>query len=163
MKEVDAMKIYTLTIPGEPGAKARARVTKSGITYTPEKTKSYETFVQELFHYEYRSIMLEGPLHATIKAYFGLNKGDYGKNGPNKTGQAKLWGEILPTKRPDVDNIAKILLDSLNGIAYKDDSQICYLSVTKFYAEKPRVELTLAQSINARNVENQGGQQICLQ
>ncbi|WXL80106.1 RusA family crossover junction endodeoxyribonuclease [Clostridium perfringens] len=40
-----------------------------------------------------------------------------------------------PRKKPDADNIGKIILDSLNGIAYKDDSQIIELSVIKSYTE----------------------------
>ncbi|XZN30187.1 RusA family crossover junction endodeoxyribonuclease [Clostridium perfringens] len=49
-----------------------------------------------------------------------------------------------PTKKPDVDNIAKIILDSLNGVAYKDDSQIVDLRIIKSYTEETeRVEFEL--------------------
>lgn len=52
-------------------------------------------------------------------------------------------GKLHPTKKPDLDNVAKIVLDSLNGIAYSDDSQIVKLNVEKHYSENPRVEVTL--------------------
>ena len=87
--------------------------------------------------------MLKGNIYATLKAYFGLNKGDYGKAGPNKQGKGKLSGAIRPTKKPDIDNIVKIVLDSLNGVAYIDDSQVVALLVEKHYAEKPCVEIIL--------------------
>ena len=54
-------------------------------------------------------------------------------------------GEMLPTKKPDVDNIIKIILDSLNGLAYKDDARIAACSCQKFYASNPRVELVLSK------------------
>ena len=48
---------------------------------------------------------------------------------------------ILPTKKPDCDNIAKIVLDALNQIAYKDDSQVIELSVRKQYASEAKVSV----------------------
>ena len=51
----------------------------------------------------------------------------------------------MHTKRPDCDNLAKSILDALNGIAYDDDSQICSLSVFKFYGDEPRVEISLGE------------------
>ena len=50
---------------------------------------------------------------------------------------------IRPTKKPDVDNITKSILDSLNGIAYKDDSQVTGLEVMKEYGEIPMVRVIL--------------------
>ena len=44
--------------------------------------------------------------------------------------------EIRPTTKPDADNIAKAVLDSLNAVAYPDDKQICDLHITKYYAEQ---------------------------
>ena len=48
-----------------------------------------------------------------------------------------LNGTILPTKRPDVDNLAKIILDGLNGVAYRDDAQVCCIHFEKKYSETP--------------------------
>ncbi len=55
-----------------------------------------------------------------------------------------VLGEISPMKKPDLDNIAKIILDSLNQIAFKDDSQVTSLRVEKVYSERPCVEVRLA-------------------
>ena len=56
-----------------------------------------------------------------------------------------LAGEILHTKKIDCDNLAKAILDSLNKIAYDDDSGISMLVVDKIYGEMPRVEITLEE------------------
>lgn len=53
--------------------------------------------------------------------------------------EAAINQEILPIGRPDVDNYAKGVKDALNGIMYKDDSQITKLTVRKYYAEQPKV------------------------
>ena len=47
-------------------------------------------------------------------------------------------GLILPTKKPDADNIAKAILDALNGLAFYDDAQVVYLQVSKRYSNEPR-------------------------
>ena len=53
--------------------------------------------------------------------------------------------EILPMVKPDTDNIAKSILDSLNGIAYKDDKQVVELIVYKFYNDVPYVNVTIEE------------------
>ena len=54
-------------------------------------------------------------------------------------------GMIKPTKKPDCDNIAKIVLDSLNGIAFMDDKQVVNLVVTKNYDSIPCVEVDIKE------------------
>ena len=61
----------------------------------------------------------------------------------DKEGVKMLHNEIRPTKKPDCDNIAKICLDALNGLAYVDDSQVVCLSVSKMYAKEPKVVISL--------------------
>ena len=50
---------------------------------------------------------------------------------------------ILPTKKPDTDNIAKAILDALNGVAYYDDAQVVELHVVKKYSDEPRAEVMI--------------------
>ena len=54
-----------------------------------------------------------------------------------------LNGEMLPAKQPDIDNIMKIVLDALNGVAYHDDSQICKVNFMKMYSENPRLKILI--------------------
>jgi crossover junction endodeoxyribonuclease RusA len=58
---------------------------------------------------------LEGPVAVTVIAY-------------------------RPRRRGDIDNLAKAILDGLNGYAYEDDAQVVYLSMTRYDdARNPRV------------------------
>lgn len=54
-------------------------------------------------------------------------------------------GAILPSRKPDVDNIEKAVLDALNGIAYKDDARVHRTSGAKFYGAPPRLEITIKE------------------
>lgn len=116
-------------------------------TYTPQKTQSYENLVKYAYQSKYGNMAFQQhqQLKAHIVAYFGIPKGHYkfykrtNTTELDKIGKGMKDGLIRPTKKPDTDNIAKICLDSLNGIAYPDDSQIVRLVVNKYYAEEPKV------------------------
>lgn len=56
-------------------------------------------------------------------------------------------GMIRPTKKPDMDNVVKVIADSLNQVAYKDDTQIVDCQCRKFYSESPRVEVRIKEII----------------
>lgn len=131
---------YTITIPGEPVAKARPRMTKHGHTYTPKRTVDYERMVQTLFHAEHGSPKLEGALTLELDLYFSIPKSTRKKDVP-----AMRTGQIRPTKRPDLDNILKAISDALNGVAYKDDSQIVAAVVQKFYGDEARAEVRISK------------------
>lgn len=130
-----------LLIPGKPLGKQRPRVLKNGTTYTPKKTVNYETLIKELYATEYRlEKPKEGPLKMKITAYFPI---------PKSVSKVKATsmerGHIRPTKRPDVDNIIKIVADALNGLAYKDDSQIVSCCLEKYYSSIPRVQVEIEE------------------
>lgn len=72
--------------------------------------------------------MNEGPIHLDVWANFEIPK-SYSK----KRRQECEIGNEMPTKKPDIDNIAKVVLDALNGVAYHDDSQVTNLKVRKRY------------------------------
>ena len=129
-----------LTIPGEPCAKQRPRTTKQGHTYTPQKTVNYETLVRELYILQNFRQQLEGELVMTVRAYFTIPKSASKKKAADMVG-----GRIRPTKRPDWDNVGKIISDALNGLAYRDDSQIVRATVEKYYSDEPRVEVEIQE------------------
>ena len=143
------MKI-TFTIHGDPMGKQRPKATAIGNharVYTPKNTIQYESKVISAYKEKYGdNVAFQEPseeVFATIIAYFQLQKTHYGKKGINQSGLDKLSGKVNPTKAPDCDNIAKIVLDGLNGLAFHDDSQVTALFVLKCYAEQPRVEVCL--------------------
>jgi Holliday junction resolvase RusA-like endonuclease len=128
--------IYEFEIPGKITGKARPRVnTNTGIAYTPAKTKDYEQLVVQYFWLKYqKSKPIEGRVKISIIAYFGIPKGT-----SKKDKELMLNNTISPTKKPDIDNITKIILDSLNTIAFKDDNQVTKIDIEKLYSENERV------------------------
>jgi Holliday junction resolvase RusA-like endonuclease len=127
-----------LMILGEPCAKQRPRLGK-GFTYTPEKTVNYETLVKQLYILQQKE-RLEGALKLTVNAFFSIPKSTSKKNK-----EKMLQGEIRPTKKPDWDNVGKIISDALNEMAYKDDCQIVDAIVRKWYSDNPRVEVEITE------------------
>ena len=126
-----------VVVPGKIRGKARPRICR-GHAFTPKDTVQYEKLVRDCYKKQ-DGRCLEGSIKALIIAYYKIPK-SYSK----KRVQAIKDGLEEPTKKPDIDNIAKIILDSLNGIAYKDDSQIIELRVIKKYTEDAeRVEFEL--------------------
>lgn len=135
------MNYLSLTIPGKPMGKQRPRVLKNGFKYTPEKTVNYETLIKEIFATECRlEKPTDKPVRLTIRAYFQIPQSI------SKTKRELMQkGLIRPAKKPDVDNIVKIIADSLNGLAYLDDKQIVSCSIEKFYSSIPRLEIELEE------------------
>jgi Holliday junction resolvase RusA-like endonuclease len=115
-------------IPAVPVPKGRPRMTKSGHIYTPKKTKDAEALIK-LYARTYIS-PTDQPLSMRIR---------FGMPIPKSYSKAKRLaiqnGELHHTKTPDLDNLLKLVLDGLNGVAYIDDKQIIELSAAKFYAE----------------------------
>lgn len=117
------------TIPGKPQGKARPRVRRDGHAYTPSQTTQYEEFVRFCWRCA-GAVKLNGAIRALILARYPVPKRD-----SKKMQDAKICGEIPCTIKPDCDNIAKIVLDALNGLAYDDDSQVTELEVHKLYGD----------------------------
>lgn len=119
-------------VEGLPVAKGRPRVTRNG-TYTPRKTKDYEKLVQYSFRSQYKGQALQGALKIRIDFYMYIPK-----NTSKKRRKLKNDKEILPTKRPDFDNLTKSITDALNGLAFEDDNQIVEAHIYKYYSDDPR-------------------------
>lgn len=131
-----------LTIPGVPIPKGRPRATLRGrhaAVYTPKKTAKFERTVKltAIAHGIRRP--LEVPIRVEIDAYWPM------------LGQA-LKSSRRPrapkATRPDADNVAKSVLDGLEGVAFKHDSTIVELVVRKWHAaqgEKPRTEVLIEE------------------
>ena len=133
------MKV-SFTILGEPKAKGRPRFTKNGSPYTPEDTAIYENLVKVEYIRQCKKQRFpdDAQLEMRIFAYYSIPK-----SASKKRKDEMMKGTIRPTKKPDIDNIVKIIADSLNQVAYKDDSQIIEMTVTKHYSEEPRVTVLI--------------------
>jgi Holliday junction resolvase RusA-like endonuclease len=126
------MTSVSFTIPGPPKGKARPRVV-SGHAFTPNDTVVYENAVRMAYKAAGGG-MMEGPLAMVVIACFQPPK-----SVSKKKLAAMLAGEIRPTKKPDTDNVLKIVADALNGVAYRDDAEIVSAHVAKVYEREPRV------------------------
>lgn len=129
-------------IEGKPAGKGRPRFKRMGNfvqTYTPEKTAAYEKLVRLRFQ-NAGGVITEKPVRIKIVACFAPPK-----SARKKQKAEMLANRILPAKKPDCDNIAKIILDALNQIAYKDDSQVVELSVKKKYASEAKVSVHIEE------------------
>lgn len=126
-------KLY-FEVTGKPQGKARPRMTKSGHVYTPNSTTQYEQQVRAAYQAaagDRKGFFNDEPVSVVINVFY-----DIPKSTPKKKLPQILRSELLPTKKPDTDNIAKIICDALNGIAYKDDAQIVELHVYKWYTTR---------------------------
>lgn len=114
-------------VPGKPVGKGRPKFTKDGHAYTDDQTKTYEQSVAVCFKAKRGKNAGDAPVSVFMTAFYGIPK-SWSKV---KKERAKN-GEIVPGK-PDADNVAKAVLDGLNGVAYNDDRQVKSLLVRKQY------------------------------
>lgn len=134
--------IYEFEVPGKIIGKGRPRLNSyTGTVYTPTITKDYETLVEQYFLIKYPKFKeLEERVKVTIIAYFPIPKGT-----KKSDRSSMLENTISPTKKPDIDNIAKVILDAMNKFAFKDDNQITKLEVEKRYAEEEKVYVKIEE------------------
>ena len=131
---------YEITIPGTPVAKGRPRVGRYG-TYTPKKTATYESYVQYCWAAKYGAQPpSERPLEVNVIFYMPIPK-----SATKRIRTEITQGIVKHTKKPDLDNMAKAVLDALNGLAYKDDSQIYSLTLYKTYDDTPCTTVTIKE------------------
>lgn len=132
------------TVPGKPQGKARARTVynpklKRSVSYTPDNTILYENLIKtrylEVTDKKYDN---KEPLHITIRAFY-----EPPKSVSKKRMEIMLAGYEKPCKKPDIDNIAKVILDALNDVAYHDDTQVVSLSMQKKYSREAKVEVEI--------------------
>ena len=123
-----------VTIEGEPKGKGRPRF-YNGHAVTPQTTRDYEEEAALAYKAKVKKTY-HGAVGVRIRAYFKIPKGV-----SKAVRQMMEDGVRRPTKKPDIDNIDKIILDALNGIAFDDDKQVVEETLSKFYSVHPRVEV----------------------
>lgn len=130
---------YTITVDGKAQAKQRPRYSRrTHSMYTPTKTASFEKRVANAWIDAYGYTKLSGAVTIGINFYYEVPKTD-----SKKLRQAKIDKKINPTKKPDIDNLIKSVLDGLNGVAYLDDCQVVAIIAYKFYGETAHTEITV--------------------
>lgn len=131
--------------PINMGGHARAFNPKSNVEYMDRVINAIDN-AEEFIHFEKDEEVL-----ITIIAYFKIPKQHFhfykklGTTDLDTTGKKMLSGEIKPTKKPDLDNISKVICDGItkHGDVWYDDSQVCTSLLIKRYDLVPRVEVVL--------------------
>jgi Holliday junction resolvase RusA-like endonuclease len=139
--------MFTLqfVIPGPPVGKGRPRFSTVGGTprsYTPAVTRDYESLIAARAA---EAMAGREPLQTPLTVYIYASM-SVPLSWSKAKRQAALDGDIYPA-RPDVDNIAKTVLDGMNGVVYADDAQVTYLKVTKKYSEEGMVTVWLSENL----------------
>ncbi|MBE5806422.1 MAG: RusA family crossover junction endodeoxyribonuclease [Clostridiales bacterium] len=134
--------VYEFEVPSKIIGKGRPRLNSyTGQVYTPTRTKDYESLVEQYFVLKYpRYKTFEGRAKVTIKAYFEVPK-----SMKKETKEQMLGNVISPTKKPDIDNIVKIVLDSMNKFAFQDDTQITKIEVEKVYSNEEKLYIKIEE------------------
>ena len=134
--------MIAIHVPGKPIAKGRPRAAIRGghvRMFTPERTVAYEALIA-LAGQDVMGPLepLEGAVTLAIVATFAI---------PKSWSKAKkadaVAGKVWHTSRPDGDNILKAVGDGLNGVVWRDDSQIAHCSISKRYGARPGLEIVV--------------------
>ena len=131
---------------GEPVGKGRPRFARRGTfvsTYTPQKTKTYEDEIRMMAT---AAMGASEPLDTPVTVAIYIRVGIPASYSKQKRKDA-LSGVLKPTKKPDLDNVAKCHLDAIQGIIIFDDKLVVNLHVTKVYAETPAVEVMVKEDL----------------
>lgn len=131
-------KPVTFLVPGEPIGKGRPKIGRVGghaRMFTPTKTANYESLIAIFAHEAMQGRdLLTGPVLMELRIVVPI-AASWSKK---KTAEA-LAGEVMPTKKPDADNVLKAICDGINGIVFKDDVQVVNVSMSKRFGETPGV------------------------
>lgn len=126
-------------VVGEVIGKGRPRFTKQGRTYTPKKTLDYERAIKIAYTNKY-TYLSKKSLRIKICAYLGV------AGSHSKTKKAKMLENMLQcTKKPDIDNITKVVLDALNKVAYLDDTQVVELVTIKRWSNTSKLKIIIEE------------------
>ena len=133
-------------IEGTPVPKKRPRFSTQGgmvRSYTDKATRNYEDHV----NLSARAAMgSSDPIETPVGVYLYIRLPIPQSHSKKRT-EACLNGFEKPIKKPDIDNLAKSLLDGMNGVVFKDDSQIVSLHCTKVYASEPGVDIMVREEL----------------
>jgi Holliday junction resolvase RusA-like endonuclease len=136
--------IVVFTVEGIPQGKGRPRFRRAGNfvqTYTDAKTKSYEATIKDA---AVKAMGLSRPLQSPVSVSLVIYL-EIPKSWSKKKQSLAITNEILPIKKPDIDNVLKAFCDAMNGVVYVDDSQIVKMKATKCFGITPSVSVCVQE------------------
>lgn len=114
---------------------------RTGHAFTPAKTKNAEAFIKLLAVQEMRGRdMMQGPVVVVLRSVF-----EPAASWSKKRRALALTGAERPTKKPDIDNILKLVKDALNGIVYRDDAQVVRVEAEKVFGPQALTVVTVRE------------------
>lgn len=131
--------MISIVLDGEPRGKGRPRFSrKSGTAFTPTETRKYEAALRLAAQDAMTDLVpFEGPLRVVVEASMPIPV-----SWPKWKRDFANMGMFLHTSKPDIDNLMK-MLDALNEIVWRDDSQISSATVSKRYSAKPSLRIEI--------------------
>lgn len=126
-------------IEGKAKGKDRPRFA-GGHAYTAPATKEYEDRVKFEYARQCRNYRFDGAVSVEITVF------EEPKKSCSKKEREKLIGTPAVGK-PDTDNVAKIIMDALNGVAFIDDKQVAVLKVYKIYGNSSKVDVEITEAV----------------
>lgn len=130
----------TFEVPGKVRGKGRPRFMRNGHTYTDKNTTAYEKLIQASY-LKSTSYISQKSVRISMYVCFAPNKTDTKKNKV-----IKLKNSLWPSKKPDVDNVVKVVLDALNKVAYSDDTQVNEIHVIRHWCEEEKLVICLSEN-----------------
>ena len=136
------MKKAELFIPIVPVPKGRPRFTRSGHSYTPERTKTYERAVCEYYQNNCGEFF-DGAIKLFLTFYMPIPKST------SKKRQKQMLDNVIKhtVLNGDLDNLCKSVTDALNTVAYNDDSQITTIHANKRYGAIGGIDLRIEEDV----------------
>lgn len=135
----DNFIVMNFTHYGEPKGQPRARMsTKLNIMFDGSKSLRQTILEQVMAKMPKNFKPTSNYIECDITFYLNTPKGFSKRD----TLLAEL-GIVKPTKKPDIDNLQKLIFDSLNKVLYADDSSVVTCNARKLYSCKPRTEISL--------------------
>ena len=140
--ESTSNKILSFTNVGEPLSLERHRfsnITKKMYNPAAKKQNDFGTNAKKILGLGDKDVpIFKKGTCLSVSLVFKLQrpKSHYVSNNPEKKQLKKNAPKQYHVARKDLDNMIKFVLDSLNGILYEDDAQICIINGTKIYANE---------------------------
>lgn len=138
---------YSFFVPGKPQAWQRARLS-GGRHFTDDRTRAYKHAVGTLAAAVLHGTQIDGPVEMRVAAIYAV-PASWSKR---KRTQA-FTDAVRPMSKPDVDNVAKGIMDALNGIAYRDDAQVVQLVVSKRYGDREGVFVQISPVVHQQEAQ----------
>lgn len=154
------METISFAVEGKPQGKGRPQyVRATGVAHTPKETREYERRIRSTFNEvtgnRYKmpgcfAFPAGVPVRLIVRAYYPIPKST-----SKRMRQAMLDGDVPCTRKPDLDNVLKVVADGINpetrkgqpisGGAYADDAQITHIHAIRRWSETPRIEVELSE------------------